>query len=1164
MARRRGNSPKAPLSSEFADELKALGWLDAELRENILESVLSGDLSAHEVIDYMKSVPADVVSANQQGGRRQSNDLSAAESSANEMHEQWKMVVDAVGEDISDADWDQARQGGAVVTLKQIHPQRKVAASVKIGRKKAQQCHVAIDPEESEFSYDCSCAQAPCGHLASFVLELISELEDFQSAFCIKIFGKKEAMRQQQQLLNLADQRRKKSHQKLFSTLAAFGDSENSLISLDQQTEVISERVRFNLHAILDNYYPHLDFKAVIQKEKKSGGWGRGRETPLKKFMEMSRESWTSIDHEVASHIQYDRWSYNVEYSFHGIFSALSGTSVFQLNRQPASIEVRPLEIVVLDDEGGGWVLTTSASVLRNEWGDETQVLTTDEGLVVISEAKSSVCWTPLSKRLVELVNLLTTDDIRFQKNERDLLLMKLNLLEATVPVRLPPSLVSEERPVEVDSTLLLRMKKTGSLEATLCVRDDRQLLLLPNEGQQRRLEVVADVPVQFVRDGQSEILALKHIENRLSLDRFFSSRNSTWLIDDPEAVIDLLKQAGELVDEGSLVLIWHKESVKQINVVGALSSANVSVNVTKQRDWFNVNGSCRFGDQEILLQDVLAGLRGATSMKGLVEVSAGQWASIADDFRATLQQLADAANENRGKLQLDQAAAMSLSTIEDDVLDIKADKAWKQCLDKVRSIESIHPSPPAALDCELRDYQVEGFRWMCRLAEWGVGGVLADDMGLGKTVQTLALLLERIETGPALVIAPTSLGFNWESECHKFSPSLAPKLLREADRKELVANASEGDVIICSYGLALRESELLQTVDWGTLVLDEAQNVKNSNTKTAKEVRKLSAGWKVALTGTPMENHLGELWSLFRAVSPGVLGSWEQFRKKFAAPIEKENNDERRLALSRVIAPFILRRSKKDVLTDLPDRSESNLVIELTQQEQERYDQVRLAAVGELDELGSENLSTDQRFKVLQLLTRLRQIACHVSLIDDDWKEGSSKLRMLLERLEQLKERGHRVLIFSQFTSHLGLIKDACDEAGFTYQYLDGQTTPKARQQRVDAFQGGDGDLFLISLKAGGTGLNLTAADYVIHMDPWWNPAVEDQATDRAHRIGQKKNVMVYRFIAKGTIEEQIISLHAEKRNLVEGILSGAEASGKMSTEQLATLIREGVTAKS
>ena len=209
----------------------------------------------------------------------------------------------------------------------------------------------------------------------------------------------------------------------------------------------------------------------------------------------------------------------------------------------------------------------------------------------------------------------------------------------------------------------------------------------------------------------------------------------------------------------------------------------------------------------------------------------------------------------------------------------------------------------------------------------------------------------------------------------------------------------------------------------------------------------------------------------------------------------------------------------------------------------------MRLAAVGELDSLGDEELSSDQRFKVLQLLTRLRQIACHVGLVDETWKNGSSKLTMMLERIEQLKERGSRPLIFSQFTSHLALIKEACDHAGITYQYLDGQTTPKARQQRVEAFQNGEGDAFLISLKAGGTGFNLTAADYVIHMDPWWNPAVEDQATDRAHRIGQQNSVMVYRIIAKDTIEEQILSLHSEKRDLVEGVLSGAEASAKLTT---------------
>lgn len=1164
MARRRESKPTGSVPPELAKLLNKFEWLDDDVRENIFRGVEAGKLTPQQILEFMKTKPGRSGHGDVGAVQDKANQEAADQFSAEEIHSELVSAVDAVGEDVTDEDWDEAREVNVVVKLKQIDPRGEITASVKVAKKKVQHVVLTLDLDEMSVDYACSCQCVSCVHLACFVVELISQLEDFDSPMCIQIFGKAVAKKKTQERLDLADAKRMRSHQRLFSTLEACSASTSGLISLDQQSDIAAERVVFNLHAILDRHYSHADMKAVIQKEKKAGGWGKGREVNLRTFMEMSRDCWTATDHQVASHIAYDRWSQHSSYSFDGIFFALEGTQVFLLNRQPATVEVRPMEVVVLDAEDGGWELSTSTITLCDEWGGDAMGLSLEQGVAVVSESRSAVVWVPVPKHLDKLVNVLSQESVRFRKEECDLLLTKLNSLEATMPVRLPPSLVSEERKVETESVMLLRMKKTGSLEATLCVRDDRKLLMLPGAGSLRRLDTVDDKPVQFIRDDAVERQAAKEIAGRLAMDQFMSTRESTWLIDDPEAVIELLQAAAGLVGEGTLVLVWHKESAKQINVIGSLSSANVSVKVTKQRDWFNVNGSCRIGDRDVLLKDVLAGLRGATTMNGLIEVSAGQWASIADDFRATLQQLADVSNESRGKLQLDQAAAMSLSTIEESALDIKADKAWKQCLDKVRSIETISPDPPAALDCDLRDYQVDGFRWMCRLAEWGVGGILADDMGLGKTVQTLAVLLQRIETGPALVIAPTSLGFNWESECQKFAPSLVPKQLREADREDLVTNAKDGDVIICSYGLALRESELLQSVDWGTLVLDEAQNIKNSNTKTAKEVRKLSAGWKVALTGTPMENHLGELWSLFRAVSPGVLGSWEQFRKKFAVPIEKENNDERRLALSRVISPFILRRSKKEVLTDLPERSESNLLIELTKQEQERYDQVRLAAVGELDEIGSENLSTDQRFKVLQLLTRLRQISCHIGLIDKDWKEGSSKLRMLMERLEQLKERGHRALIFSQFTSHLGLIKDACDEGGFTYQYLDGQTTPKARQQRVEAFQNGEDDVFLISLKAGGTGLNLTAADYVIHMDPWWNPAVEDQATDRAHRIGQTNNVMVYRIIAKGTIEEQIISLHAEKRDLVEGVLSGAEAAGKMSTDQLATLIRNGVAAKS
>jgi SNF2 family DNA or RNA helicase len=442
-------------------------------------------------------------------------------------------------------------------------------------------------------------------------------------------------------------------------------------------------------------------------------------------------------------------------------------------------------------------------------------------------------------------------------------------------------------------------------------------------------------------------------------------------------------------------------------------------------------------------------------------------------------------------------------------------------------------------------------------LAEWGVGGCLADDMGLGKTIQALAVLIDRQQTGPALVIAPTSVGFNWDREVAKFAPELKAHLYRETDRDEFLENIGPGDVVICSYGLSLRDEEKLGKVKWGTLILDEAQFIKNSRTKTSQAIRTFNADWTLALTGTPMENHLGELWSIFRNVSPGLFGSWDNFRDRFAGPIEKDNDDERRVALSRVIQPFVLRRTKSEVLKELPARTEMNLYVELSDQERRRYDEMRLAALGEIEQIAGLPDTQDQRFRVLAIMTRLRQLACHVGLVDEAWEGTSAKLALLVETMQELKDEGHRALIFSQFTSYLALIRRALDTAGITYEYLDGSTPAKTRQERVDAFQNGNSDAFLISLKAGGTGLNLTAADYVIHMDPWWNPAVEDQATDRAHRIGQTRPVMVYRIVARGTIEEQILDLHHDKRDLVSGVMEGTQSAGRLKTDELVELIR-------
>jgi SNF2 family DNA or RNA helicase len=340
-------------------------------------------------------------------------------------------------------------------------------------------------------------------------------------------------------------------------------------------------------------------------------------------------------------------------------------------------------------------------------------------------------------------------------------------------------------------------------------------------------------------------------------------------------------------------------------------------------------------------------------------------------------------------------------------------------------------------------------------------------------------------------------------------------------------------------------------------MVLDEAQAIKNSRSKTSIAIATIPAKWTVALTGTPVENHLGELWSLFHVVSPGVLGGWDQFRNRFAVPIEKNNDDDRRKALRNRLTPFILRRTKSEVLKDLPARTEMNLYVELSPAERAVYDSVRMSAIGEADSIAKLADVSDQRFRILALLTRLRQIACHPRMVHESWTEGSAKLTQLSETLLQLREEGHRVLIFSQFVKHLALIREMMDAEGVSYQYLDGSTPAAARQTEVDKFQNGDATAFLISLKAGGTGLNLTAADYVIHMDPWWNPAVEDQATDRAHRIGQDKPVMVYRIVAQNTIEEEILKLHETKRDLVAGILDGTHTAAKLSTHDLIELLR-------
>ena len=425
-------------------------------------------------------------------------------------------------------------------------------------------------------------------------------------------------------------------------------------------------------------------------------------------------------------------------------------------------------------------------------------------------------------------------------------------------------------------------------------------------------------------------------------------------------------------------------------------------------------------------------------------------------------------------------------------------------------------------------------------------------DMGLGKTVQAIALLLDRAKLGPQLVVMPTAVLVNWEHEIARFAPGLNVRVFNREDRTALVKSIKAGDVVLTSYGVLTSEIELLKGVTWQTVVLDEAHTVKNRATKMSKAVMMLQTDCRVLLTGTPLQNRLSEIWNLFRFANPGLLGTYDDFVERFITPIETHQDRAVRRKLKRLVSPFILRRTKAEVLDELPEKTELTIRVTLSDAERALYESFReRASVG----LESGEINPIQ---ALAELTKLRQAACHPELVDPKLKIASSKTAAFLSLAEELRESGHRALVFSQFTSHLALVKRELDARGIKYLYLDGSDTASKRAQLVDEFRQGDAPLFLISLKAGGTGLNLTAADYVIHLDPWWNPAIENQASDRVYRIGQDRPVTIYRLIAENTIEEKILRLHETKKSLADALLEGADMSSRLTKDEILKLLME------
>ncbi|MBX3223801.1 MAG: SNF2 helicase associated domain-containing protein [Labilithrix sp.] len=598
-------------------------------------------------------------------------------------------------------------------------------------------------------------------------------------------------------------------------------------------------------------------------------------------------------------------------------------------------------------------------------------------------------------------------------------------------------------------------------------------------------------------------------------------------------------------------------------------TSLQANARVSSGVDWLSLRLTFE-SDGIAVTQDELA--RCLAEGRRYVRLSDGSFAKLdPDKVKAVLLRQAEilaTSGAQGGKLPLSQAGR--IQELLEQVGKSHVSDGAKDLFKKLQDVDEIKVvKKPRNLKAQLRPYQEQGFQWLHFLHDIASGGILADDMGLGKTIQTIALMLSiksAVEKDAkadgkkkfkALIVAPTSVVTNWERELDKFAPSLKHMVWHGSERKERTDELEDADVVITSYALLRRDEELLAKLDLTYAILDEAQNIKNPLSATARAAKRLKAQRRLALTGTPIENRLSEIWSIFDFVSPGLLGPLDKFEERYARPID--NGDAKAaMRLRATIHPFILRRTKAEVAKDLPEKIESDQFCELTGEQSSLYGavlkEVRAQVMGEVERQGMAK----SHIQILAGLTRLRQAACDPRLLGLPREFGdvdSGKLVALRELIQTSVEGGHRVLVFSQFVSMLTIIRRAMEEDGVAYEYLDGST--KDRQGRVENFQSEDGPpVFLISLKAGGSGLNLTAADTVIHFDPWWNPAVEDQATDRAHRIGQTKVVTTYRLIAKGTIEEKILELGGKKRELVGAVLSedvgGAKKLTKGDLEEL------------
>lgn len=881
----------------------------------------------------------------------------------------------------------------------------------------------------------------------------------------------------------------------------------------------------------------------ILQKSKDGVTWTKGRIISLSTFFDGIPEM-SERDHEIAALIKYPG-SFYAELSGNEVLAALVGYNNVYMAENP------DLRIDIVEEKPQIQLASTAKGYQVKMNIKDTYI---SDGMVVVKETPQLYKIIKVTREQVDILDIIRKVEI-FPKEAKDDLVKLLEALGKKVMV-LSDLLESTENIKSVKGSTLttVQMRPINEMiSVQLFVKplEKGSLYCTPGKGMEYIATSLDGEQVKVVRDLKAESLNYA-IVHELMLDYNNDDADNRWTLD-AEECLNLLDCVQDKTD---ICCVEWPEGVKYKVKYPMLNFGDFNISVNGIGQWFSIDGEVKIGDGIVVkMGELLKMLR--ASKGNFIRLKGDEYVALGEQIRKQLGNIEKLVQEDKNGIMLSQFNVDTIESLKKAGAKVQVDNAYKKLIKNIEDSGKKKFSIPKNIQADLRGYQKDGYVWMSQLAEWGAGACLADDMGLGKTLQAITVMLSKAKNGPSLVIMPTSVLLNWQEEIERFAPELNPVIMNQQgdNRRKMIDNAGKYDVVLTTYGLLINEEDALCSRKWNMIVLDEAHTIKNRETKMSKSAMKLTCDFRLMLTGTPLQNHLSEIWNLFQFADPGLLGSFQQFTDRFINPIEKNQDKERQKLLNRILSPFILRRTKSEVLSELPEKTEITLKVEMSSEEWALYEHIRQQALLNMEE------NQGGMIQALAEITRLRQAACHPALIDSKLPIPSSKSEAFLNLVDELTTNHHRALVFSQFTSHLALIRQELDERGIKYLYLDGATSTRERTRLVKEFQTGDMPLFLISLKAGGLGLNLTAADYVIHLDPWWNPAIEDQASDRAYRIGQKRSVTVYRLITKGTIEEKIIELHKTKKSLADAMLEGSDMTQKMSRDELLDMLKNGIS---